>query len=573
MLEEKRREEDGKNTKDEGEEYLYLYIVLREDLCRINLTQLLLEEDEEEEEDRSKSPIETLLHFPDKDLPVGMGAFAYNSNLYLLGGEVLNEGERLESDCSLSDPSLFKRLTDRMFLYDPHRHRIQEISSMNSPKPCPQVAIVDGKVYVFSGQHHCYRGEVCIPFERYDPIENSWEALPDPRGLYCSWPILDLYASVLGPHIFVRRHEVLYTYNVRDCTWTISGGVEDTPFMFEGHVVAQSDDDDGIVVGYTGEGLVAYKDASLGRAQLLKELNKAFPPPCWCKQTAFLNYLGDKRYCLLLSEPLGRVTDGWDMHVLLFRVEMLQQEEADPTHEGEGEGEEDFCRVILLRHKIYNAIRDITSEQFQPTFAFTMASIAEGGSRGGGEEGKELPQLCKTLQESERILFQAGRPSRTLQMPIQTSADYVPQDLVAVHQSKEGPGKDRKTEVSSSPEDLNETNEPVFADEPVASQLINELSISTNPAAVGTTDDERIRALTDEIQILFQKSGFNEKESTRWGFLCYEIFLLELIKEAKLQGMTLIESLASRILLSLPEIFPQPFLDSNVTTRFFTENS
>ncbi|KAM7478869.1 hypothetical protein LguiA_027082 [Lonicera macranthoides] len=61
-------------------------------------------------------------------------------------------------------------------------------------------------------------------------------------------------------------------------------------------------------------------------------------------------------------------------------------------------------------------------------------------------------------------------------------------------------GKDRKTEVSSSAEDLNETNEPVFADEPVASQLINELSISTNPTAVGTTDDERIRALTDEVR-------------------------------------------------------------------------
>ncbi|KAM7478887.1 hypothetical protein LguiA_027100 [Lonicera macranthoides] len=377
MEEEKLREEDGKDTKDEEEEYLYLYIVLRQHLCRINLTQLLLLEEMEEEE-RSKPPFEILLYFPDRDLPVGMGAFAYNSNLYLLGGEVLNKGERLRSDSSLSDPSLFKRLSDCMFLYDPHSHRIQEISSMNSPKPCPQVAVVDGKVYVFSGQHHCYRGKVCIPFERYDPIENSWEALPDPRGLYCSWPIFNLYVSVVGPHIFVRRHAVLYTYNVRDCTWTNSRCVEDSPFRFKGHVVAQSDDD-GIIVAYTIRGLVAYKDATLGRAQVLKELNKAFPPACWCKQAAFVNYLGDKRYCLLLSEPFGRVTDGWDMHVLLFRVEMLQQEEVDPTHEGEGEGEgereEDFCRVILLRHKIYNAIRDITSEQFQPTYVFTMYDI------------------------------------------------------------------------------------------------------------------------------------------------------------------------------------------------------
>ncbi|KAM7478883.1 hypothetical protein LguiA_027096 [Lonicera macranthoides] len=606
MEEGKRSEESGKNTKDEEEEYLYLYIVLRQQLCRINLTQLLLEEEEEEE--RSKPPFEILLYFPEKALPVGMGAFAYNSNLYLLGGEVLKKGERLH-DFPLSDPRLFKRLSKHIFLYDRHHHHhprriLQHISSMTTPKPCPQVAIVDGKVYVFSGQHHCYKGEVCFPFECYDPTENSWEALPDPH-FYCDWPIFNLYVYVLGRQIFVMSHYDVYTYHVDDCTWTGSGRVEeDSPFRFRGRVVAQSDDD-GIVVGYASRGLVAYKDATLGRAQVLQELNKAFPSPSWSKQAAFVNYLGDKRYCLLLSEPFGRVTGFLEIHVLLFRVEMLQQEEEEEeadTHEGEVA--KDFCSVSLLRHKIYNAT-DITSEMLNPTNVFTMregsnkqgvdclgvfqmgkdrsnrASSADEGNGGGGEV-KGLPQLSQTLQESERFLSQAGRPGGTLKVPIQTSADYVPQDEDAVQQSKEAlaagvaprhrvirpgtmqgattalrfvsrgttesfmekwnevklengrlifnlsvnKGKDLKNEVSSSAEDVNEAKKPVV-DESVESQT-NKYSISANPTEVV----KRIRTLQKKIQIIMRKSGLNKEHQVRLDALFREMKFLELQKKS-----------------------------------------
>lgn len=50
---------------------------------------------------------------------------------------------------------------------------------------------------------------------------------------------------------------------------------DDSPFRFFGHL-AESDDD-GIVIDYTSRGLVAYKDATLERAQELKELHKALP--------------------------------------------------------------------------------------------------------------------------------------------------------------------------------------------------------------------------------------------------------------------------------------------------------
>ncbi|KAM7482224.1 hypothetical protein LguiB_006807 [Lonicera macranthoides] len=165
MEDEKRREEYRKKMRDELEnEYLYLYIVLQEHLRRINLTKLLLLEEEED------LPIETLLYFLDKDLPVGIGAFAFNSNLYLLGGEVLKKGKRLELEHLMSNPRLWKRLSDRMF-FDDHLHqRIRQVSSMIAPKPCPQVAVIDGKLYVIVEQQHCWGGKAPRPrFECYDP--------------------------------------------------------------------------------------------------------------------------------------------------------------------------------------------------------------------------------------------------------------------------------------------------------------------------------------------------------------------------------------------------------------------
>ncbi|KAM7482200.1 hypothetical protein LguiB_006783 [Lonicera macranthoides] len=328
-------------------------------------------------------------------------------------------------------------------------------------------------------------GEVCFPFECYDPTENSWEALPD------------LISTVIGRSL------------------TSTSGWRRT--------------------------------VRLGRAQELKELSKAFPTPCWSKQAAFVNYLGDKRYCLLLSEPFGRVTGFLEIHILLFRVEMLQQEEEE-ADTNEGEVAKDFCRVTLLRHKIYNAT-DITSEMLNPTNVFTMregsnkqgvdclgvfqmgkdrsnrASSADEGNGGGGEV-KGLPQLSQTLQESERFLSQAGRPGGTLKVPIQTSADYVPQDEDAVQQSKEALGKDLKNEVSSSAEDVNEAKEPVV-DESIESQT-NKYSISANPTEIV----KRIRTLQKKIQIIMRKSGFNKKHQAIVDALFREMKFLELQKKS-----------------------------------------
>ena len=69
-----------------------------------------------------------------------------------------------------------------------------------------------------------------------------------------------------------------------------------------------------------------------------------------------------------------------------------------------------------------------------------MASInndSNSSKRGGGdEELKEMTEINKTLKEGERIVAPSRRPDGTLRKPIRIRAGYVPQDEVAIYQSK-----------------------------------------------------------------------------------------------------------------------------------------
>ncbi|EOX97385.1 hypothetical protein QUC31_015727 [Theobroma cacao] len=58
-------------------------------------------------------------------------------------------------------------------------------------------------------------------------------------------------------------------------------------------------------------------------------------------------------------------------------------------------------------------------------------------NNGGGEEQlTKMAELSKTLKEGERILAPTRRPDGTLRKPIRIRAGYVPQEEVAIYQSK-----------------------------------------------------------------------------------------------------------------------------------------
>lgn len=62
---------------------------------------------------------------------------------------------------------------------------------------------------------------------------------------------------------------------------------------------------------------------------------------------------------------------------------------------------------------------------------------SNGGGGGGGEEQlTRLAELSKNLKEGERILAPTRRPDGTLRKPIRIRAGYVPQEEVAIYQSK-----------------------------------------------------------------------------------------------------------------------------------------
>ncbi|KAG8503814.1 hypothetical protein CXB51_001912 [Gossypium anomalum] len=55
---------------------------------------------------------------------------------------------------------------------------------------------------------------------------------------------------------------------------------------------------------------------------------------------------------------------------------------------------------------------------------------------GGEEQLQKMAELSKTLKEGERILAPTRRPDGTLRKPIRIRAGYVPQEEVAIYQSK-----------------------------------------------------------------------------------------------------------------------------------------
>ncbi|KAJ8529828.1 hypothetical protein K7X08_036663 [Anisodus acutangulus] len=161
----------------------------------------------------------------------------------------------------------------------------------------------------------------------------------------------------------------------------------------------------------------------------------------------------------------------------------------------------------------------------------------------GEDEAKRLAaELSKTLKEGERLLAPTRRPDGTLRKPIRIRAGYVPQDEVAIYQSKGAlwkkemasiqdvpPGYDpvmdekpkskaakrneRKKEKRQQAKDKNPENDEVSSAEnsvdgpdqveSVMSQ-INNLAISANPVVPPSNSTES-SAMGDSVQDIDKK--------------------------------------------------------------------
>ncbi|KAM7477993.1 hypothetical protein LguiA_026206 [Lonicera macranthoides] len=339
---------------EEMEEYVYM--VFRQHLCRVNLSQL-------SECPECPPALETVLFFPEKDLPVGMGSFCLESKLYLLGGEKLKGSETLVSGQDFSPPNLLHSLNRDVFELDPNLGIAcvsQEIPPMVGPKTGAKAVTVDGKIYVFSTTQYCYKQVVPKPrFECYDPSRNEWKELPNPPFYVEEWPLSYLYLSVLGRRIFVTSSQWYHYYDVDENEWKYAVeylNLEPDPFDFWGSIAEGC----GIIVAYTVKGLLAYTDASLTCGQpILTHLTSRFPPADPNSETSFIRYLGGGRFCFVLVDDS-----------IIFVTAFVVLREAD------------FVASHVISYFTYDGRLVYGSDEFPPTDVFIMK---ERRRSGGGD--------------------------------------------------------------------------------------------------------------------------------------------------------------------------------------------
>ncbi|XP_022159171.1 partner of Y14 and mago isoform X2 [Momordica charantia] len=144
-----------------------------------------------------------------------------------------------------------------------------------------------------------------------------------------------------------------------------------------------------------------------------------------------------------------------------------------------------------------------------------------GSSDGGGEDlVKQMAELSKTLKEGERILAPTRRPDGTLRKPIRIRAGYVPQEEVAIYQSKGALAAHEKDktleqvvdgEITEAKESYVDNGLELFQS---LSSRMNKLAVSTNPKIENPSSepiddqqfpsndiDKRIRAIKKKIRI------------------------------------------------------------------------
>ncbi|TQD99940.1 hypothetical protein C1H46_014444 [Malus baccata] len=80
-----------------------------------------------------------------------------------------------------------------------------------------------------------------------------------------------------------------------------------------------------------------------------------------------------------------------------------------------------------------------------------MASSNKGSGGGKDQPLEKLAELSKTLKEGERLLAPTRRPDGTLRKPIRIRAGYVPQEEVAIYQSKGALWKKEMASVAGPP--------------------------------------------------------------------------------------------------------------------------
>ncbi|KAM7478899.1 hypothetical protein LguiA_027112 [Lonicera macranthoides] len=334
----------------------FVYLVFRQHLCRLNLTQL---------SDGSKIPpcLEILIWFPGKCLPVGIGAFSYGSGIYLIGGERISP-PILAPEQRFIHPRHLMCYNRNVYFFNPKpsgrcSYDIEPVLSMcpmTGGKPGAKAVIVDGELYVFTAGQHCFPGVVPTPrFESYNFLKNSWRKLPDPPFYDDLSPISYVNLSVMGREIYVNSGSYYLVFDLDFEQWRDDYDyirLEPFPFEFDGSI---AEGDYGIFVAYTVVGLVAYRDSTFTCPHLLLPLSLFPSPPDPMGETSFIRHLGRNVFCHVLTVVFKR-----KIHITTFVVRGMQDDD------------DDLLQASLLGHHVYDMDLALGKDNYPPNDVFTI---------------------------------------------------------------------------------------------------------------------------------------------------------------------------------------------------------
>ncbi|PRQ50694.1 putative kelch-type beta propeller [Rosa chinensis] len=365
----------------------YLYLQFKDHLRRVNLNKL--------EEQKESPEFELVADFLEEKLPYGMCVFLQDSNkLYMVGGERIRKNERAgrywwRGFLDAANEPDSSGLSCDVFVLDSSNGKISAAPGFPKPKG-PKInaralATMGDKVYVMSFRPYYYHGTLPSPaFECYDSAKQSWEELPVPPNYYCSSSAATTYGFhfVLGTKIYLCTPHGFFCYNVDQSPpkWEF---IEDAEWQFDQLPSYNSEEEmednkiedyslplipalpyrsicfaepgkGGLAVGYTAQGLVGYffaPNGSLLYQEPLNQLNSnsKLPSPNSYFFGGKVCYVGENKFCLILSGEIDQTSWSWSLAVATFDVKCKAN-----VHNGEGGGKHFYHDLPLCYHQFDN---------------------------------------------------------------------------------------------------------------------------------------------------------------------------------------------------------------------------
>ncbi|XP_068314966.1 uncharacterized protein [Pyrus communis] len=269
----------------------YFYVQFLKRVCKLNISQLLLFK----KGSTSKRPeFEVVLANQDEKFPLWMGILIKGSNMHFVGGDKYFRSENF----SYSELCLWTLPNLEVYTLDPTSQTLYKDSNfpnLSGPKCTPIVVTLgdENKAYVLSTNANHFSDIAEPPFEVFDFVSKTWEALPPPpdhRG-----HIISHYA--IGRKLYVNAELFSFVFDAGEAIWH-----RDIPFKFP-HL-ACSLEYNGFLIAqpFNLRGLVAYNLDSFGIKspyQCLDQLQEVFEDRFYDSDCSLTRLDDNGRMCLL----------------------------------------------------------------------------------------------------------------------------------------------------------------------------------------------------------------------------------------------------------------------------------